>query len=158
MAAARKRPRPAPPAERTLLGWSEYIRLPDWELSGLRAKIDTGALSSAIDVSAIEPLGKNRVRFKVVKDRNSNRRRTVEAKIIRRTEVRPSFGESQVRIFVATRVVLAGQTLTVEFGLVDRGRLHCRALIGRRDLAPFTVDPSHCYLHGRATRRTPARS
>jgi hypothetical protein len=157
MAATRKRPHPEAPPALTLLGWTEYIRLPDWGLSGVRAKIDTGALSSAIDVSIIEPLGRGRVRFKVVKDRESNRRRTVEAKIVRRSEVRPSFGEAHIRIFVATRIVLAGHTLDVEFGLVDRGRLHCRALIGRRDLELFRVDPSHCYLHGRARHRSRSR-
>lgn len=153
----KRRPREAR-VEPILLGWSEYIRLPDWGLSGVRAKIDTGARSSAIDVSAIEHMGKGRVRFKVVKNRDSNRRRTVEAKIVRRTTVRPSFGEGHIRLFVRTRVMVAGQVLEVEFGLVDRGELHCRALIGRRDLSLFTVDPSRCYLHGRTRRKARPRA
>jgi hypothetical protein len=123
-------------------------------LSDVRAKIDTGARSSAIDVSAIEWIADDRVRFKVVRDRSSNRRRTLEADVVRTSHVRPSHGEPQPRLFVRTRVVVAGQTLAVELGLVDRGPMLCRMLLGRADIEGlFLVDPSRCYLHGRRRRR-----
>jgi hypothetical protein len=130
------------------------VRLPDWELSGVRAKIDTGARSSAIDVSAIEWIGSDRVRFKVVRDRNSHKRRTIEAAVVRTARVRPSRGDPEPRVYVRTRVVVARQTLSVQLGLVDRGAMLCRMLLGRVDIEGlFLVDPSRCYLHGRRRRR-----
>ena len=147
----RSSPAAEPPV---VVGWREYVRLPDWGLSGVLAKIDTGALSSAVDVSVIERLDDDHVRFKVVKDRASHKRRTIEAPVVRSAVVRPSHGEARPRLFVRTRVVIAGRTLEVDLGLVDRGAMECRMLLGRRDLAPwFLVDPSRCYLHGRRRRR-----
>lgn len=141
-------------SELVLIGWREYAHLPDWGLSNVRAKIDTGARSSAIDVSSIEWISDERVRFKVVRDRASRKRRTLEADVVRTARVRPSLGEAQPRIFVRTRVVVAGQTLSAELGLVDRGPMLCRMLLGRVDMEGiFLVDPSRCYLHGRRKRR-----
>lgn len=143
--------------EPILLGWREYAQLPDWGLSDVRAKIDTGARSSAIDVSAIEWIADDRVRFKAVRDRSSRKRRTLEADIVRTARVRPSHGEAQPRIYVRTRIVVAGQTLWADLGLVDRGPMRCRLLLGRIDIAGlFLVDPARCYLHGR--RRRPSVS
>ena len=45
--------RPALP----VLGWKEQVSLPDWGITALRAKLDTGALSSALHVEAIDEVG-----------------------------------------------------------------------------------------------------
>ncbi|REJ73402.1 MAG: ATP-dependent zinc protease [Acidobacteria bacterium] len=142
----------------TVIGWRERVSLPDWGLFDLRAKADTGARSSALDVSSIEETDDGRkVRFTVIADRAGDGvEKVVEAPIVRHTHVRSSFGRRARRIFVRTRVVVAGREFVTEIGLVDRSKMLCRMLLGRRSLqGRFLVDSRSTYLHGR--RRTRER-
>ena len=146
------------PDEKVVLGWREIVELPEWGIGGVRAKADTGARSSAIDVSHIEELPGNRVRFEVVTNRRREERQVVEADVVRRTRVRSSFGNDHDRLFVETEVRVAGRTFRTELGLVNRESMLCRMLLGRRSLQEsFLVDPQHCYLHGRRKRRKRVR-
>mgnify|MGYP002625432361 FL=1 len=78
----------------TRIGWRERVDLPDWGLRRVRAKIDTGARTSAIDVAQIEELEDGRIRFEVVSRTRPKRvTRWVEAYPVRRSVVRPSSGE-----------------------------------------------------------------
>jgi len=143
------------PKEPTLVGWREYVELPEWGLTGIKAKVDTGARSSAIDVRHLQELPGERVRFEVATGRGGTARlRTVEAEVVRRTRVRSSFGDARDRLFVETTVALAGRELRVEMGLVSRENMLCRMLLVRRSLEQvFVVDPGRIYLHGRRKRR-----
>ena len=142
------------------VGWRELVALPDLGISEIRAKADTGARSSAIDVEDIEELEGDRVRFQVVADRNDGgQRKIVEAPIQRRTRVRSSFGGSHDRLFVTMRVTFAGQTFETEVGLVSRQNMICRMLLGRKTLiqGPFAVDSGRAYIHGRRKRAKKVR-
>ena len=131
-----------------VIGVTEYVDIPAWRILRLRAKIDTGARSSALHVENIRELGAGRVRFDVRLSRSeSDRRVTVEARIARRGQVRPSSGEPEERIFVAVKVRIGPVEREIELSLVDRGRMIFRMLIGRRALAQaFLVDPGRRYL------------
>ena len=142
-----------------VIGVTEYVDIPAWRILRLRAKIDTGARSSALHVENIRELGGGRVRFDVRLSRNeSDRRVTVEARIARRGQVRPSSGEQEERIFVAVKVRIGPVEREIELSLVDRGRMIFRMLIGRRALAhAFLVDPGRRYLlHQPSTRKKTA--
>jgi hypothetical protein len=134
--------------EPLIIGVTEYVDIPEWRISSLRAKIDTGARSSALHVENIHELGSGRVRFDVRLSRSQSERRvTVEAPIARHGRVRPSSGELEARIFVAVTVRIGPVEREIELSLVDRGRMIFRMLIGRRALAhAFLVDPSRRYL------------
>lgn len=144
---------------KTLIGWREYVTLPDWGVK-LRAKADTGARSSAIDVFHLEELPGDKVRFEVATDDlRSASPKVVEADVVRRARVLSSFGDSHERLFVAARLKLAGRTLTTELGLVNREKMRWRILLGRRSLEEmFVVEPGRCYLHGKRRRRPKRRS
>jgi hypothetical protein len=134
--------------EPLIIGVTEYVDIPQWRILSLRAKIDTGARSSALHVENIRELASNRVRFDVRLSRNQSERRvTVESLIVRRGKVRPSSGELEARIFVAVKVRIGPVEREIELSLVDRGRMIFRMLIGRRALAhAFLVDPSRRYV------------
>jgi len=146
-------------AEPLVIGVTEYVDIPAWRILRLRAKIDTGARSSALHVENIRELGADRVRFDVRLSRSESQRRvTVEARIARRGQVRPSSGELTVRIFVAVKVRIGPVEREIELSLVDRGRMIFRMLIGRSALAhAFLVDPSRRYLlHAPSNRKSAA--
>lgn len=150
----RKRPAVDVVEGKTLIGWREYVTLPDWGVK-LRAKADTGARSSAIDVFHLEEFSDDRVRFEVATDdRRSARPKVIEAAVVRRARVLSSFGDSHERIFVHARIKLAGRTLETEVGLVNREKMRWRILLGRRSLEDmFVVEPGRCYLHGKRRRK-----
>lgn len=137
------------------IGWHEYVDLPEWGLRWVRAKADTGARSSAIDVSHLEELPNGRVRFEVVSHRGvRDERRVIESDIVRRARVRSSFGQNHHRLFVETTMLLAGITIRIEVGLINREHMRSRMLLGRRSLEHgILVDPKRCYLHGRRRKK-----
>lgn len=148
------------PEEPIIIGWREYVSLPEWGIERIKAKADTGARSSAIDVGHLEELPGDRVRFDVVVDRKDpGHLVTVEADIVRRTRVKSSFGKTRDRLFVETTLRLGSVEKTIELGLVSRKRMLCRMLIGRKSLQPdFVVDSGHMYRFGRAKRRKKSAS
>ena len=139
---------------RSVIGLAEYVDLPEWRVLRLRAKVDTGARSSALHVDNLREVSLDRVRFDVCLQRNRPERRiTIEAPIVRRARVRSSTGWSELRIFVATTLRIGSITIKAEFGLVDRQRMIYRMLLGRTALGSrFLVDPSRRYLLSEAPR------
>ena len=138
-----------------VIGWAEYVDIPEWDVKHMRAKMDTGARSSALHVENIEEIGQNRIRFDVRLHRKKRDRRvTVEAPISRRGKVRPSSGVSQTRYFVKANVRIGGVERQIELSLVCRARMIFRMLIGRTALShAFLVDTSRRYSLGRPKRK-----
>jgi hypothetical protein len=141
--------------ERVVIGWMEYVDLPAWKIRGLRAKVDTGARTSAIHVENVEELPHDRVRFDVVLHRRSRDRRVqVSTRVVRRARVRSSSGHYTTRIFVATRMRLGGVERRIELSLVDREEMIFRMLLGRTAVrAPFLIDAGHRAALGRPAGR-----
>ncbi|MFI4916034.1 MAG: ATP-dependent zinc protease [Phycisphaerales bacterium JB060] len=126
------------------MGWRERVALPEWRIRGVRAKIDTGARTSAIHVADFEHLPNGRVRFEVVLREHPERRtKWVEAEIIRESIVKPSSGQPQVRPVVRTSMTIGPLEFQAEVGLVCRQGMLCRMLVGRRAIEGLAlVDPS----------------
>jgi hypothetical protein len=131
---------------RPVLGWRERIDIPDWQVGGVRAKIDTGARTSAIHVDGVEQIADDRVRFEVVVRERPRRTVTVEADVVRWSSVRPSSGRSQQRPVVRARLRIGPVEREAEVSLVSRKGMLCRMLVGRRALDGLLVDPNRRYL------------
>jgi hypothetical protein len=136
------------PKLKIVVGWRESVALPDWHIPKLRAKIDTGAKTSALDVDQIELLDDNRVRFDVVlSNLHRRRRKWITADIVRSTVVRSSNGSRETRYVVATTLELGGLKRLAEFTLVRREDMLCRMLIGRSALAKhYLVNVARTYI------------
>jgi hypothetical protein len=128
-----------------LIGWNELVDLPDWDIEGLRAKIDTGARTSALHVDSLEVLDDDHIAFDVVLHRHkTDRRIRVEAAISRRGRVRASTGHYTTRYFVRTLMRIGPVEREIEVSLVARENMIFRMLIGRTALSgAFLVDPAH---------------
>jgi len=138
--------------EPQIVGWREYVSLPEWGIKRLKAKIDTGARTSAIHVGTLEELPDGRVRFEVVvREKPKLRTTLVVARPVRRTTVKPSHGQKQERFVFRTRLVVGPVDREIELSLVSRKGMLCRMLVGRRSLPPHVlVHPHRIYVH-RAT-------
>jgi hypothetical protein len=136
----------------TVIGRVERVDLPEWNVGGLKAKVDTGARTSSIHVEDLRVLTRNRVRFAVVLQ--DGERRWIEAPISRTGRVRSSNGHMETRYFVTTELRLGPITKDVEISLTGRADMTYRMLLGRLALeGDFIVDVSHRFIANRQTQR-----
>jgi hypothetical protein len=139
---------------RPVLGWKERVRLPEWGFD-LRAKLDTGARTSALHVRDIEvfddPDRDARVRFDVVLGtRRAPEHHPVDAPLAGFRRVRDTGARSEHRPVIRVRILLGPLDLDTEMTLTDRSGMNFRMLLGRRTLdGHCLVDPAHGYLAGR---------
>lgn len=153
----RDTPTPGGPTSLPVLGWKEHVVLPEWDLR-LRGKLDTGARSSALHVTAFEELGdhlddesgerRSFVRFDVVLGRKSNPiHHEVTAPIIGHKVVRDTGARAETRPVVRTRIVCGPLDTIADVTLTDRTGMNFRMLLGRLTLEHrVLVDPSRGYL------------
>lgn len=143
-----------------IIGWRERIDFPDWRLHRVRAKIDTGARTSAIDVAQIEELPDGKIRFELVY-RLAPVRKTkwITATPSRISTVKPSHGEAQQRYVCTTRIRVGPIEREIEISLVCRQGMLCRMLLGRTAVEGVAlVDASQKYLLSRLEQPSPDRS
>jgi len=147
-------------ATKPVLGWREWVSFPEWGIHRVRAKVDTGARTSAIHCSHIEHVGEDRVRFRVILSRkHPDRWVAVEAPLARRTVVKPSSGDRHERVVVEAVVKIGEVEKTIEVTLAEREGMLLRMLLGRTAIRPeFVVDPSLRYVQLKPTRKKGASS
>jgi hypothetical protein len=140
------------------IGWREWLSLPEMGVARVKAKVDTGARSSALhafDVVQVRHRGRDVVQFKVHPlQRESARAVTTEAELVDERLVRNSGGRQELRPVIYTVVELMGQRWTIEVTLAQRDVMGFRMLLGRQAIrGRFVVDPGRSYLGRRWRRR-----
>lgn len=147
--------------KKPVLGWREWLALPDLGISAIRAKLDSGARSSALHVDSLETFqsdGREWVRFSVAPGFANADSVLVEAAVHDRRPVTDSGGHVSERIFLRTRLVLAGLDYPVEINLTSRRNMLFPMLVGRTALAGhFVVDPARSFRAGRRPPGPPVR-
>ena len=119
-------------------GWEEWIALPDLGLPAIKAKVDTGARTSALHAHDIETFGstaKPKVRFNVhpIAGREDIAI-TCSAPLIDRREVTSSNGEAEQRYVIEAQLAVGGQSWPIEVTLTNRAGMTSRMLLGRQAL------------------------
>jgi ribosomal protein S6--L-glutamate ligase len=137
-----------------IIGWQEWLALPELGLPAIKAKIDTGARTSALHAFDIEPFGPAdapMVRFGVHPiPRRLDVTVVCTAPVIGRRAVTSSNGEKETRYFIETRVLIGDRTWPIEIGLTNRESMTSRMLLGRQAIRAGTlVDPSASFRQPR---------
>lgn len=142
-------------------GWREWVALPDLSVPAIKAKLDTGARTSALhafDLEVVERAGIEYADFEVHPDQDSTRgsvRARVRIQDWRR--VRSSNGQTQLRPLIHTTIDLLGERWEIDLTLTNRDEMGFRLLLGRQALRRrLLVDSGTSYLGG--ARKVPRRS
>ena len=140
---------------RDVLGWREWARLPGIGVAAIRAKVDTGARSSALNARDIEPFdhddGRRWVRFTLRLDRDRPGEIVCAAPVADRRVVKDSGGHAEERFVIETDVGIGAraQTWPVEITLANRGGMGFAMLLGRTAIRRrFVVDAARSYVAG----------
>lgn len=139
--------------DKPMLGWREWVALPELKLARIKAKIDTGARSSALHAFAIEPYRKGGQRWVMFGihplQKNSDVAIECHAPVVDRRIVTDSGGHKQRRYVIETQLVLGQSAIRAEMTLTNRDTMRFRMLLGRTAMdARFVIDPGASYLQG----------
>ncbi|NGP89057.1 ATP-dependent zinc protease family protein [Fodinibius halophilus] len=137
--------------ELKIIGRLERVHFPEWNLTNINAKVDTGAYTSSLHCHHIQPFdrdGERYVKFNLLDPSHDTYiDDKFELPICRTKTVKSSNGSTEERYVVETRVELFGETIKAKFSLTDRSEMRYPVLLGRKLLnGRFLVDVSQKYI------------
>lgn len=136
-----------------IIGWREWLAIPDLDVPAIKAKIDTGAATSslhAFDLERYRRSGVDYVYFNIHPlQRSHDSVRSVEAEVLDERRVRSSNGQVEERPVIRMKVKLLTRIWKIDVTLSNRDEMGFRMLLGRRALrGRFLVDPGRSFLAG----------
>lgn len=142
-----------PDRDPQLIGWREWVELPSFGQVVTKAKIDTGARTSALHAFYVEPFqreGRDWVRFGLHPHQGDIETQIeCEARVVDRRKVTDSGGHAEMRYVISTQLKLGKVEFNAELTLTDRENMRFRMLLGRRALKGlFLVDSDQSFLLG----------
>jgi hypothetical protein len=137
------------------MGWREWVALPELNLPAIKAKIDTGARTSALHAFRVKRIKRNHhdcVQFSLHPiQRNRDIILDCEAPLLDERAVCNSGGHWEKRYVIQSHLAVGKIKLPIEITLTDRDNMRFRMLLGRQALQQYKnllIDPTHSYLSG----------
>ncbi len=141
-----------------VLGWREWTSLPELGINRIKAKVDTGARTSALHAFEVRPFVENniqRVEFKI-HPRQYNKEKVVVcvADVLDERSVTDSGGHKENRWVIKTPLKIGPHSWPIEITLTAREDMRFRMLLGRTAIrGRAQVDPSRSYIVGKKRRK-----
>lgn len=135
-----------------LIGWREWVSLPELGIEKIICKVDTGAKNSALHAFEIDPFekqGESWIRFYLHPDtENTEYIQECEARVFDKRQVTDSSGNRAERFFIETLIRIGDQTLKVPVSLTARDTMKYKMLLGRTAIrrSNYLVDTKHSFL------------
>ncbi|MEQ9619707.1 MAG: RimK/LysX family protein [Deltaproteobacteria bacterium] len=134
-----------------VIGRREKVDFPTLKLCDMDAKVDTGAYTSAIhcdSVRAVRKDGRRYVRFRLLDPSHpAYDEKEIRKPLLARRRIKNSFGQTEFRYIIKTKISLFGQDHDIELSLSDRSKMEYPILLGRKFLhKKFVVDVSRFNL------------
>lgn len=136
---------------RKLIGWREWVSLPELGIPHIKAKIDSGARTCALHATKIRYLeeedGQTWVSFVVTARLQPRKAKRVRARLIAKRKVKSSMGHTSLRPVILTLLTVGEDTWPVEITLVNRDPMGFRMLLGRSALKTrFYIHPARSFI------------
>ncbi len=143
---------------RKAIGWREWVSLPELGLPFIKAKVDTGARTSALHAFELETYREGGVlmaRFGIHPLQNrTDIQAYCSAPVIDERWVSDSGGHREKRIVISTPILMGNETWQVELTLTNRDTMRFRMLLGRTGMDKrFAIKPDRSFLLGKPTHR-----
>ena len=134
----------------TAIGWREWVYLPTYKNFALKAKVDTGARTSALhatNIKEFEKKGEKWVRFKLHQNENH---KIISSRLIKHKKITNSFGDTEIRPVIKMKIKIGQNSWSTEITLTARSRMTYPMLIGRNSLMKKHLIHSHkSYMTGK---------
>lgn len=137
--------------KKILVGWREWVSLPELGIFAIKAKVDTGARTSCLHTFAIQEYEKENekwVKFKIhpIQDEEDTIQEC-HAKVIDMRTVRDSGGHESFRYVINTLLVIGPCRYQIEITLTARDKMKFRMLLGRTAMeGRLLVDPKASFI------------
>lgn len=141
-----------------VVGWREWIHLPELGIRMIKAKVDTGARTSSLhaeNIAIVHRGQERRVAFTVFPmQRNREKGMAVELPLIDERWVRSSNGIRELRPVIRTEVDIGGRVWPIELTLTRRDLMGFRMLLGRQALRGHAaIDPARSFINRKAKKK-----
>lgn len=140
-------------SQKVVIGKEEWCSLPSLNLPAMKARIDSGARTSALhafNIHTYSVRGEKWVRFDV-NPIQKDRRITVHcrAKLVDERDVKSSSGHTERRPVIQTVVKIGNIAQTIQLSLTNRDSMGYRMILGREAMqGRMLIDPEKSFLQG----------
>lgn len=141
-----------------IIGWREWVALPELGVKEIKAKVDSGAKTSSLHAFDMEFYRRGDAEFVKFyvhpQQRNNKKEIACKARIQEYRKVKSSNGATQLRPVILTPVTLMGETWEIEITLTNRDEMGFRMLLGRQSLRKrFLIDSGKSFLGEKGKRK-----
>jgi hypothetical protein len=149
--------------EKKIIGWREWVTLPDLGVKKIKAKIDSGARTSslhAFDLEFFSKKGKDFVRFEIHPLQKNDRRAVkTQAEVVEYRNIRSSNGQVSRRPVIITNIEMLGESWPIEITLSNRDEMSFRMLLGRESFRKkFLLDAGNSYFGEKKAKKLKAKA
>lgn len=140
-----------------MIGWREWVALPELHIQKIKAKIDTGARTSVVHAFSIRPVKhrhKDRIHFNIHPiQHNKSYVVACTADMIGKRLITDSGGHVEERYVIQTPITIASYTWVIEITLTERENMLFRMLLGRSALRKrFIINPARSFLSNKVSK------